>query len=90
MPYERRMSTFSHIFSGAYAAGYYSYPWAEALSADWYQALCKGDMKEMGMRFRATVLGLGGGVDPLTVFQTFVGEERGLNPESLLKSYDLI
>ena len=78
------LCTFSHIFSGGYSAGYYSYKWAEVLSADAFAAfeevgLEKEDqIKKTGARFRDTILSLGGSISPLDVFKTF----RGRNPSS--------
>lgn len=69
------MCGFSHIFAGGYSAGYYSYKWAEVLSADAFSAfedvgLDNTDaIAETGRRFRDTVLSLGGGRAPSLVFQ---------------------
>jgi oligopeptidase A len=63
-PLSRWPNTFSHIFAGGYAAGYYSYKWAEVLSADVYAAFeeagkLSGSVidKAMGLRYRTEILG---------------------------------
>ena len=84
LPEDRFLCSFSHIFSGAYAAGYYSYKWAEVLSADAFGAFedggldNEGAVAEIGRRFRDTVLARGGGEHPLDVFVAF----RGRGPET--------
>lgn len=96
MPLEedRFLCTFGHIFGGGYAAGYYSYKWAEVMSADAFGAfedvgLDKEDeVKKVGKRFRDTVLSLGGGVEPMEVFTRFRGREP--NPEALLRHNGLV
>jgi oligopeptidase A len=86
---DRFLCGFSHIFAGGYAAGYYSYKWAEVMSADAFGAFedvgldNEEQVKEVGMRFRDTVLSLGGGVEPMDVFKRFRGREP--NPEALLR-----
>lgn len=72
-PEDRFLCSFSHIFAGGYSAGYYSYKWAEVLSADAFSAFedagldNESAVKETGERFRDTVLALGGSVAPLEV-----------------------
>ena len=74
---------FTHIFSGGYSAGYYGYKWSEVMSADCYGAFEEagladdGAMQSLGMKYRETVLGLGGSVNALEVFRKF----RGRAPE---------
>ncbi len=86
---DRFLCAFGHIFSGGYAAGYYSYKWAEVLSADAFSAfedvgLDNHDaVKETGLRFRDTVLGLGGSQDPNKVFAAFRG--RAPSVDALLR-----
>ncbi len=69
------MCGFSHIFAGGYSAGYYSYKWAEVLSADAFSAFEEAGLEdesaiaETGRRFRDTVLSLGGGRAPALVFK---------------------
>lgn len=86
---DRFLCTFSHIFAGGYSAGYYSYIWAEVMSADAFSAFeevgldNEDKVREVGRKFRNTVLSLGGGIDPMTVFKQFRGREP--SPEALLK-----
>lgn len=81
LPEDRSLCSFQHIFSGGYAAGYYSYKWAEILSADAFSlfeevGLDNSDaIREAGHRFRDTVLALGGSRHPMKVFQAFRGRE---------------
>ncbi len=88
------LCAFTHIFAGGYAAGYYSYKWAEVLSADLYSAFEfagfeKPDaIQEMGKRFRESFLALGGGVDPMKVFKDFMGREP--STEALLRHNNLL
>ncbi|NGX17671.1 M3 family metallopeptidase [Wenzhouxiangella sp. XN24] len=76
---------FSHIFGGGYAAGYYSYKWAEVLSADAFSLFEeRGVMDpEAGRRFRECILEVGGSVDALEAFIAFRG--RPPEPEPLLR-----
>ena len=75
------LCSFGHIFAGGYAAGYYSYFWAEVLSADAFAAFEEVGIDnetavlETGQRFRDTVLALGGSRHPMEVFQAFRGRE---------------
>jgi oligopeptidase A len=66
---------FSHIFAGGYGAGYYSYKWAEVLSADAYAAFEEAPAKvaETGARFRHEVLARGGSRSAAENFQAFRG-----------------
>jgi oligopeptidase A len=94
LPEDRFLCSFSHIFAGGYAAGYYSYKWAEVMSADAFSAFedvgldNEDEVKKVGMKFRETVLSLGGGVDPMTVFKNFRGREP--SPEALLRHNELV
>jgi len=76
-PYNRFSNSFSHIFGGGYAAGYYSYKWAEVLSADVYSLFEEtGVMNpDTGRRFRDEVLGVGGSRPALESFVAFRGRE---------------
>lgn len=86
---DRFLCTFNHIFAGGYSAGYYSYKWAEVMSADAFGAFedvgleNEEKVQEVGRKFRDTVLSLGGGVDPMEVFKRFRGREP--SPEALLR-----
>ena len=89
------LCTFSHIFAGGYSAGYYSYKWAEVLSADAYsafeEAALNSDMDEIkatGKRFRDTILSLGGSLSPQDVFQAFRG--RTHSTKALIRHSGLV
>ena len=88
-PDDRFLCGFSHIFGGGYAAGYYSYKWAELLSADAFAAFEEAGLDQpeavgaVGALFRDTVLALGGAVEPGEVFQQFRG--RDPNEQALLR-----
>ncbi|GAB2285483.1 hypothetical protein Dimus_019932 [Dionaea muscipula] len=94
LPEDRFLCSFSHIFADTYAAGYYSYWWAEVMSADAFSAFEEVGLdnykaiKEMGLKFRDTFLAEGGGRSPLEIFNDFRGREP--SPEPLLRSYGLI
>lgn len=94
LPEDRFLCSFSHIFAGGYAAGYYSYKWAEVLSADAFSAFEDVGLDndkaviETGRRFRETILALGGGKAPLEVFVEFRGREP--SPEALLRHNGLL
>ncbi|KAM7520324.1 hypothetical protein LguiB_019286 [Lonicera macranthoides] len=94
LPEDRFLCSFSHIFAGGYAAGYYSYKWAEVLSADAFSAFEDAGLnddkavKETGHKFRETILALGGGKSPLEVFVEFRGREP--SPEALLRHNGLL
>ena len=77
--FNRMAHAFGHIFGGGYAAGYYSYKWAEVLSADAYAAFEETGVlnPETGARFRREVLGRGGSRSALASFTAF----RGRKPE---------
>ncbi|KAL5755228.1 hypothetical protein ACOSP7_023448 [Xanthoceras sorbifolium] len=94
LPDDRFLCSFNHIFAGGYAAGYYSYQWAKVLSADAFSAFEDAGLddrkavKDTGLRFRETVLALGGGKPALEVFVDFRGREP--SPEALLRQYGLL
>jgi oligopeptidase A len=83
-PFNRFQNSFGHIFAGGYAAGYYSYKWAEVLSADAYsafeEAVESGDAEKLadaGLRFLSEILSVGGSRPALESFRAF----RGRDPE---------
>ena len=83
-PYSRTAHTFSHIFSGGYAAGYYSYKWAEVLSADAYaafeEALKQGKPQvETGRKYREAILEAGGSRPAMESFKAFRGREPSID-----------
>lgn len=75
--YNRFQNSFTHIFSGGYAAGYYSYKWAEVLSCDAFGAFLEQGIfdRETGRRFLHTVLEQGGAQDPMDLFIQFRGRK---------------
>ena len=75
--YNRFPNQFSHIFAGGYGAGYYSYKWAEVLSADAYSAFEEGGVlsAEVGDKFLREVLSVGGSRPALESFVAFRGRE---------------
>ncbi len=89
MPEDRFLCSFAHIFAGGYAAGYYSYKWAEVLSADAFAAFEEAgldneeEVARIGRRFRDTILASGGGRHPMDLFRDFRGREP--SPEPLLR-----
>jgi oligopeptidase A len=86
LPEDAFLCSFGHIFAGGYAAGYYSYKWAEVLSADAFAAFEEVGLEDeqaiaqVGQHFRNTVLGLGGSLHPMEVFKTFRGREPQTQP----------
>ncbi|KWB98908.1 M3 family metallopeptidase [Burkholderia ubonensis] len=81
-PFSRWPNTFSHIFAGGYAAGYYSYKWAEVLSADAYAAFeeaaaAGGSVLDAatGTRYRREILEVGGSRPAMDSFKAFRGRE---------------
>ena len=81
-PFSRFQNSFSHIFAGGYAAGYYSYKWAEVLSADAYGAFEEARASagpsgyaDAGKRFLREVLAVGGSRPALESFKAFRGRE---------------
>jgi oligopeptidase A len=89
--YSRTAHTFSHIFSGGYAAGYYSYKWAEVLSADAYAAFeeAANDKADAavkstvsvaaGRKYRQAILEVGGSRPAMESFKAFRGREPSLD-----------
>jgi oligopeptidase A len=88
------LCSFGHIFAGGYSAGYYSYKWAEVLSADAFSAFEEVGLhneeliRATGRRFRDTVLSLGGSRHPREVFEAFRG--RGPSAEALIRHSGLV
>jgi oligopeptidase A len=94
--FSRPLNTFSHIFAGGYAAGYYSYQWAAVLSADAWSAFEEAAQRsggvldvDTGRRFRESILETGGSRSTMESFKAFRGREPridallrhlGLNP----------
>ena len=80
---------FSHIFAGGYAAGYYSYLWAEVLSADAFSRFEEEGIfnENTGNAFLDNILSQGGSDEPMTLFKNFRGREPQL--EALLRHYGI-
>ncbi|MBN2692144.1 MAG: M3 family metallopeptidase [Burkholderiaceae bacterium] len=76
-PFNRFVCSFSHIFAGGYAAGYYSYKWAEVLSADAYERFEEeGPLSPaVGQSYQQAILAVGGSRDALDSFKAFRGRE---------------
>jgi oligopeptidase A len=94
LPEDQFLCSFSHIFAGGYAAGYYSYKWAEVLSADAFATFEEAGLedeekvKAVGRKYRDTVLALGGSRHPLEVFKLFRGREP--STQALLRHSGLL
>ncbi|MBE0488706.1 MAG: oligopeptidase A [Halomonas sp.] len=80
--FNRFQNGFGHIFAGGYAAGYYSYKWAEVLSADAWSAFEEAGIfdPETGRRFRTEILEPGGARDAAELFRAFRGREPSVEP----------
>ncbi|PKG40685.1 oligopeptidase A [Psychromonas sp. Urea-02u-13] len=79
--FNRFQHSFSHIFAGGYAAGYYSYKWAEVLSADAFSRFEEEGIfnAETGKAFLQAILEKGGSDTPMTLFKSFMGREPNTN-----------
>jgi oligopeptidase A len=94
LPEDRFLCAFGHIFAGGYSAGYYSYKWAEVMSADAFAAFEEAGLdneeavRSTGRRFRDTVLAKGGGTHPSEVYKEFRGREP--SPIALLRHSGLM
>jgi oligopeptidase A len=84
--FNRFQHSFGHIFAGGYAAGYYSYKWAEVLSADAYSAFEEAASRdgnvvsaETGKKFHAEILAVGGSRPALESFKAFRGREPNID-----------
>ncbi len=89
VPPRYRSSYFSHIFSGGYAAGYYSYLWTELISHDAYDWFKNNGLltRENGQRFREMILSKGNTMDYAEMYKAFTG--RDPQPEPMLKARGL-
>lgn len=82
--------SFSHIFQGGYSAGYYSYKWAEVLEADAFAYFKEKGIfnRELGTRFKDTLLSKGGTQKPMALYKAFRG--KAPNPDALLRRAGLL
>src|SRR4029453_12425213 len=89
-PYDRFLQSFSHVFAGGYAAGYYSYKWAEVLSADAFSLFEEQGVlsADVGARFRDEVLAGGGSRPAIESFVAFRGRPPQL--DALLRHNGMI
>ncbi|PAV26933.1 oligopeptidase A [Tamilnaduibacter salinus] len=83
--FNRFPNSFGHIFDGGYAAGYYSYKWAEVLAADAFSLFEENGIfdSESGRAFREHILEMGGSREPMALFEAFRGREPSV--EALLR-----
>jgi oligopeptidase A len=81
-PFNRMSASFAHIFAGGYAAGYYSYKWAEVLAADAFEAFEEAGVFDSATatRFRDSILARGGSLDAMDAFVRFRGREPDVRP----------
>ena len=79
--FNRFQHSFTHIFAGGYAAGYYSYKWAEVLSADAFSRFEDEGIfnPQTGQSFLENILERGGEVEPMALFQAFRGRKPEIN-----------
>jgi oligopeptidase A len=80
--FNRMPSSFAHIFAGGYAAGYYSYKWAEVLAADAFEAFEEAGVFDSATaaRFRDSILARGGSLDAMEAFVRFRGRQPDVRP----------
>lgn len=73
---------FRHIFSGGYAAGYYSYTWAEVLDSDAFQAFKETSLfdQKIAQSYRENILATGGSEDPMVLYRRFRGRDPEIKP----------
>eukprot|EP00878_Enallax_costatus_P014164 GHUV01014813.1.p1 GENE.GHUV01014813.1~~GHUV01014813.1.p1 ORF type:complete len:181 (+),score=49.00 GHUV01014813.1:524-1066(+) len=85
-PQDAQLNNFGHIFGGGYAAGYYSYMWADVMSTDMFEAFVEAGIDnsdvdhQLGRKFRDTFLASGGAVPAGTVFKEFRGRDPKIGP----------
>jgi oligopeptidase A len=87
--WNRFAHSFGHVFAGGYAAGYYSYKWAEVLAADAFAAFEENGVFDTrtAHRFLDSILARGGSRDPLDAFVEFRGRKPDIGP--LLKQHGI-
>ncbi len=81
-PFNRMSASFAHIFAGGYAAGYYSYKWAEVLAADAFEAFEESGVFDSATaaRFLDSILSRGGSLDAMEAFVRFRGRQPDVRP----------
>jgi oligopeptidase A len=81
-PFNRMAASFAHIFAGGYAAGYYSYKWAEVLAADAFEAFEQAGVfdRTTAARFLDSILAQGGSLDAMEAFIRFRGRQPDVRP----------
>jgi oligopeptidase A len=81
-PFNRMPASFAHIFAGGYAAGYYSYKWAEVLAADAFEAFEQAGVFDSATaaRFLESILARGGSLDAMEAFVRFRGRQPDVRP----------
>jgi oligopeptidase A len=81
-PFNRMPASFAHIFAGGYAAGYYSYKWAEVLAADAFEAFEQAGVFDSATatRFHDSILSRGGSLDAMDAFVRFRGRQPDVRP----------
>jgi oligopeptidase A len=81
-PFNRMPASFAHIFAGGYAAGYYSYKWAEVLAADAFEAFEQAGVFDSATatRFLDSILARGGSLDAMDAFVRFRGRQPDVRP----------
>ena len=89
-PGSNKSCSFGHIFGGGYAAGYYSYKWAEVLDADAFEYFKEKGLfsREVATKFKNSILARGGTAHPMDLYKEFRGREP--DPNSLLRRDGLI
>lgn len=80
--FNRVAASFTHVFAGGYAAGYYSYKWAEVLAADAFAAFADAGIFDppTAARFRDSILARGGSLDAMEAFVAFRGRPPDIKP----------
>jgi oligopeptidase A len=81
-PFNRIPANFAHIFAGGYAAGYYSYKWAEVLAADAFEVFEQAGVfdRDTATRFLESILARGGSLDAMEAFVRFRGRQPDVRP----------
>ena len=80
--FNKFQNSFTHVFAGGYAAGYFSYKWAEVLSSDAFSKFEEEGIfnEQTGREFLETILQCGGSEDAMTLFKKFRGRKPSIEP----------